>query len=63
MAPFILGNHEMKNGAVTATYVDKEGEPTQKLGEAKVFDARSDAEMYAVQKDIEANVIIVKGEK
>lgn len=71
MAPFILGNHvhvvspqeKIKNGEVTATYVDKQGEPTKELGEAKVFDVRGDAERFAVQKDIETNVIIVKGEK
>lgn len=63
MAPFILGNHEVKNGEVTAIYINEDGEPTEKLGEAKLFDARGDVDEYVVQKDIEVNVIIVKGEK
>ncbi|BDA75913.1 hypothetical protein CAL7716_100790 (plasmid) [Calothrix sp. PCC 7716] len=62
MAPYILGNHQITNGEVTATYVDKEGEPTDKLEEAKIFDSRLDLDKYAVARDIEANAIIVKGE-
>lgn len=63
MALYILGNHQITNGEVTATYINEDGEPTDKLGEAKVFDSRSDLDKYAVARDIEANAIIVKGEK
>lgn len=72
MAPYILGNHVHvvspqekidQKGNVTANYMDKEGEPTENLGEAKVFDVRGDAERFAIKHDVEASVIIVTEKK
>lgn len=62
MAPYILGNHEISGGKVTATYIDEAGKPTEKLCEAKIFETRSDVDKYVAQKDIEVNAILVKEE-